>query len=77
MSTKVEVYGEILEVTVDMELMVRVFNDDENVFEGTIKKFLEINQYDGATIDFVNGLEGKESREEVMFPSGHWKIDRM
>lgn len=77
MSTFIEVYGEMEEIKVDMELMVRVFNDGENVYEGAVKEFLEVNQYDGATIDFVNGLEGKESHEEMIFHSGHWKIDRM
>lgn len=76
MSTFIEVYGEIEEIKVDMELMVRVFNDGENVYEGTVKGFLEINQYDGATIDIVNGLEGKQSHKEYEI-SGEWVIERM
>ena len=76
MSTFVEVYGELEEIKVEMDLKVRVFNDGENVFEGTVKEFLEINQYEGATIEIVNGLEDKQSHKEYEI-SGEWVIERM
>ncbi len=76
MSTFIEVDGELEEIKVEMDLKVRVFNDGENVFEGTVKEFLEINQYDGATIEIVNGLDGKQSHKEYEI-SGEWLIERI
>jgi hypothetical protein len=76
MSTFVEVYGEMEEIKVEMDLKVRVFNDGENVFEGIVKEFLEINQYDGSAIDIVNGLDGKSMHKEYEI-SGEWVIVRL
>lgn len=76
MSTKVEVYGEIVEIKVDMDLKVKVYNDDEFVFEGTVGEFLEVNEYDGATIDFVNELTQKQKHEEDFVHSGVWVIEK-
>jgi hypothetical protein len=58
------------------DLQVRVFNDGENVFEGSVKEFIEINQYDEDTIDFVNGLEDKQEYKRDFVHSGEWKIER-
>jgi hypothetical protein len=58
------------------DLQVRVFNDGENVFEGVVKDFIEINEYDEDTIDFVNGLESKEEYKRDFVHSGEWIIER-
>lgn len=62
---------------VNQNLKVRVFNEGENVFEGTVADFLDINQYDEETIEFVNGLQGKLIYEDSFLHSGDWKIEIM
>jgi hypothetical protein len=62
---------------VNEELNVRVWNDGERVFEGTVKDFVEINQYDEETIDFVNELENNKEFEQVFAHSGEWRIKKL
>jgi hypothetical protein len=62
--------------TTNEQLKVRVFNDGEKVFEGTLKEFVYINEYDEETMDFVHELAGRNSYEQEFFHSGHWRIER-
>ncbi len=76
MGTKVEVYGDIVEIKVDMNLKIKAYNDGEFVWEGTVSEFLEVNEYDGATVAHINELAFKDSHEEDFMHSGVWVIEK-
>jgi hypothetical protein len=66
-----------MNMLVDEKTNVRVSNDGKVVFEGVLKDFVYINEFDEETIEFVNGLLNKDSHEQQFFHSGDWKIEKI
>lgn len=52
---------------------IKVYNDGKLVHDGTVKSFLEINEYDNEVQDQINeAIENGQS--ERLFFSGKWVI---
>lgn len=65
------------EEAIQMEQMkVKVFNDDEEVFEGTLDQFLKDNDYDEWLVNLCRDLNHQD-KIDFNEHSGHWVIQKI
>lgn len=57
-------------------MLIKVFNDDEKVFEGLLKQFLEDNDNDEWLVNECKKLQ-LNNYIEFEEHSGHWKVEKI
>lgn len=58
-------------------MYIKVWNDEEKVYEGQAGKFLQDNDYDEHLVKLCKGLRKAESVAFHEHHTGHWKIVKM
>ncbi len=58
-------------------LKIKVFNDEDFVFEGTVKQLVELNEYDTETIDMCERLRENNVVNYNHLHSGHWRVEKI
>lgn len=56
---------------------IRVYNDGQLVYTGSVTQFLEDNQYDEDTVEMVGELKEKAIVECDFYHSGNWRIEKI
>lgn len=57
-------------------MLIRVYNNSKQIFEGNSKQFIEYNQYDEFVMDIIKLLYNS-SRVEFNDYSGNWIIEKI